>query len=376
MKGLLLTRIRKDYNYQYGILKTAIDWTVIVYFILPVLFFTGLFYRSLWIEPPDWFNWFDWRLAALVIALSVLSSRWRTFLYEADSVFLIKRRNQVELILKKSFIYNLVFSFMETGIVIVLLLPFLINFLSVSWLSVFALWIAAASLRVSGKALFYFSWLRFKGWALQAVVIVIGIVLFIGAFPFVWLSFYVPFAAMLPLIILMAILPVLLKNSLLSANRILDHGLKEREYKTRLIKKMFSMSYEVETPPKAKTRSKPWLFGYSQKIFKNAGPKQALAELFIKHYARDREFTYHIMRFFGASGASGFFVPTGWGYLIIVSFLAFGTVMVLGQMWAQLIDQHAIGGKYKARDAYFKVRRIFNLIVIVPYLIFAVIYFI
>ncbi|KIL47293.1 hypothetical protein KP77_23980 [Jeotgalibacillus alimentarius] len=376
MRGLLLTRIRKDYNYQYGIIKTAIDWTVIVYFIIPLLFFTGLFYRSLWIEPPVWFDWFDWRLAALIIALSVLSSRWRTFLYEADSVFLIKRRDQVELILKKSFIYNLVFSFLETGIIIVLLLPFVINFLSVSWLSVVALWVAAASLRVSGKAAFYFTWLKFKGWELQAGVIAIAIGLIIAAFPVVWLSLYVPLAAMLPLIILMAILPVLLKNSLLSAGRILDHGLKEREYKTRLIKKMFSMSYEVDTPPRAKTRSKPWLFGYSQKIFKNAGPQQALAELFIKHYARDREFTYHIMRFFGAAGASGFFVPSGWGYLIIVSFLAFGTVMVLGQMWAQLIDQHAIGGKYKTKDAYFKVRRIFNVIVMVPYLVFAVVYFV
>lgn len=90
MKQLLRTRIHRDFNYQYGIIKTAIDWTVIVYLILPAIFFSGLFYRSLWTEPPLWFSWFDWRLAALVMAVTMLSSKWRTFLYEADSVFLIK----------------------------------------------------------------------------------------------------------------------------------------------------------------------------------------------------------------------------------------------------------------------------------------------
>ncbi|MDZ5712530.1 ABC transporter permease [Jeotgalibacillus haloalkalitolerans] len=376
MKGLLLTRIRKDYDYQYGVIKTAIDWTVIVYLILPGLFFTGLFYRSLWVEPPVWFNWFDWRLAALAMAITMLSSKWRTFLYEADSVFLIKRKELIESILKESFIYNLVYSLVETGLVVVLVCPFIVNFLNISWYSILAFWISMACVKVFGKSMFYFAWLRFKGWRLRAAVISIGIVIFLSTFLITWLSLYIPLAAALPLVMLIILLPVLLKNSLLSPNRILDHGIKERGYKTRFIKKMFSMSYEVETPPKAKTRSKPWFFRKSGRIFKQPGPQKAMAELFIKHYARNREYTYIILRLMGAAGASAIFVPSAWAYLIIVSFLAFGAVSVSQQMWAQLIDQHAIGVKYKSRDAYFKIKRKTDLITVVPYTVFLLLYFI
>ncbi|MFB1080364.1 ABC transporter permease [Jeotgalibacillus sp. JSM ZJ347] len=376
MSGLLRSRIHKDFNYQYGIIKTAIDWTVIVYLILPVIFFSGLFYRSLWIEPPGWFSWFDWRLAALMMAVTMISSKWRTFLYEADSVFLIKRRAQIESLLKKSFIYNLLFAFLETGVIVVLLLPFLVNFLFADWIQVAAFWVSVTVVKVSGKAMFYFAWLRFKGWRIRGVVISIGIFIIVFTIFVTWLSLSIPFAAALPLIGFIMMLPALLKNSLLSPNRILDHGIKERGYKTRFIKKIFSMSYEVETPPKSKNRSKPWFFRKSGRIFKQPGPQKAMAELFIKHYARNREYTYIILRLAGAAGASAIFVPSGWAYLIIVAFLAFGTISVSQQMWAQLIDQHAIGVKYKTKDAYFKIKRKTNMISVVPYIVFLLLYFI
>lgn len=257
-----------------------------------------------------------------------------------------------------------------------LLLPFLINFLYADWVAILAFWISVTAIKVSGKSMFYFAWLRLKGWRLKGAVISTGIVIILGTFFITWLSLTFPLAAIVPLIAFMLMLPALLKNSLLSPNRILDHGIKERGYKTRMIKKMFTMSYEVETPPKAKHRSKPWFFRKSGRIFKEPGPQKAMAELFIKNYARDREYTYIVLRLIGAAGASAIFVPSGWAYLIIVAFLAFGTISVSQQMWAQLIDQHAIGVKYKSRDAYFKVKRKTDLITVIPYTVFLVLYFI
>ena len=53
-RGLLYNRIRQNWKYQYGIIKTIIDWTIMLYLVVPTAVIGGAVYRSWWFDTPQW----------------------------------------------------------------------------------------------------------------------------------------------------------------------------------------------------------------------------------------------------------------------------------------------------------------------------------
>ena len=61
-RRLLFIRIRQNWNYQYSHIKSILDWTVMVYLIVPAIIIGALVYRSWWLELPSWIGAFLYRL--------------------------------------------------------------------------------------------------------------------------------------------------------------------------------------------------------------------------------------------------------------------------------------------------------------------------
>ena len=51
---LLLLRIVSDWKYQYQVFRTAVDWIVAIYIVIPFSYIFIDFYLSLWREVPGW----------------------------------------------------------------------------------------------------------------------------------------------------------------------------------------------------------------------------------------------------------------------------------------------------------------------------------
>ncbi|WP_226654459.1 ABC transporter permease [Guptibacillus hwajinpoensis] len=92
MTGLqvLRKRVSDDRRYKIRDLRTALDWTVWLYILLPALVIGIAYYRSWWVTAPDWLAGVPEQAA--VFPLFVIATAWsfRIYTEEADQVYLLQ----------------------------------------------------------------------------------------------------------------------------------------------------------------------------------------------------------------------------------------------------------------------------------------------
>lgn len=96
---LFFRRAGSDWKYQYGVWKTAVDWTVALYIVIPAVLIGLNGYALLWKNQYGWMEGlsFSWLLIALY--LFTWSGRIRTFMEEGDQLFLLQRKGWVRRII-------------------------------------------------------------------------------------------------------------------------------------------------------------------------------------------------------------------------------------------------------------------------------------
>ncbi|MEM5599461.1 ABC transporter permease [Niallia circulans] len=55
-RKLFFSRLISNWHYQWKVLRSIADWTVIVYILVPLGVFCGVIYRSWWLEIPVWIH--------------------------------------------------------------------------------------------------------------------------------------------------------------------------------------------------------------------------------------------------------------------------------------------------------------------------------
>lgn len=90
--AILFNRLLQDFRFQYKVVKMVLDWTVLLYIVVPGLVIAGFIYRSWWIDLPAWNEFVCLPFIAVFIYLISWTSRYRTFVKEADEVFLLKHK--------------------------------------------------------------------------------------------------------------------------------------------------------------------------------------------------------------------------------------------------------------------------------------------
>ncbi|OJH61821.1 ABC transporter permease, partial [Bacillus subtilis] len=83
------------YKYQFKVLHAVIDWTVALYIVLPAIAFVVYQYIDLMNGSGLLYEWSEvaeWRWLYAVCVLIMLTGSIRTFLMEADKVFLLQKK--------------------------------------------------------------------------------------------------------------------------------------------------------------------------------------------------------------------------------------------------------------------------------------------
>src|SRR5665648_842969 len=112
---LLLLRIVSDWKYQYQVFRTAVDWIVAIYIVIPFSYIFIDFYLSVWREVPGWL--FSIPLNALIglIVVFIWSGTVRIFLEDADQLFLLQRKEWISRIIKYSLGYSVASNLLATS---------------------------------------------------------------------------------------------------------------------------------------------------------------------------------------------------------------------------------------------------------------------
>lgn len=365
-RKIFVDRLVSEWKFQYGVIRTVADWTIILYLIIPSVAVFSILYRSWWLEMPVWIEHIPLFLLFFLLYLLSWNGNYRTYLQEADKVFLIKK-TKVYLGLKKwANAYSLLFQTVAIGTIILIILPFFINHYYLEWGEIFALFFFFAGLKMFIMMVKYHLKKiekKFKRVILTFFVfIVLSLIIQLiyiffekGTILPVYLSSMVFIAA-----------SIFKRLQTLKQNSWADTELKiEQEERTKYIQLIFSFSYEVEKPV-ISNRSKPLFFRKSKRIFKKRTQVNGYTELFIKVFSRNVSYITSYFQIISITVAGLVIAPPLWLKAII--FLAFliGMYSWLSLIWDKIIVSNTLMKKYGETPAYFSAR---NRTVMVIYVI-------
>ncbi len=280
---LFKRRLFDDWAYQYRILRTAVDWTVAVYLIVPALIFAFIYYSAWWRTPPEWFGYIPASLVAVFLYLFAWSGTVRFFIEEADQLFLVRSEGWMPAIKRRGLLYSLALQSLTTALLAGALLPLLRAEGSSGVLKLAALFLAVYAAKINLGLLRQLAALAWAGWKRVAA----SIVLFAAGFLIYWACVQLILAdtaaGYLAGPLLLAAAVPLARRRLRAAGAFHADVQREREARLKLASLMLRGIVEGKKP---RQRRVPLLLGRSQRVVRGTGASAVLADSLVKSVLR------------------------------------------------------------------------------------------
>ena len=332
---LLHTRIKRFWIDQYRVWKTALDWTVWVYFIVPGLWIGGGTYRELWLDPPEWLLATP-ELAVLVIPiLSLFIGRQRTFLEDADMLFLTQRQPWIRRLIAGGAIYTLAIQLVTTAIVFGVMLLWLMKGLGLSPAAIVAWAVCTVCCKAAvtiQQHLIESRWRGWRRWLLQ-IAAAIAVILAYG-----WVSphgfdrpeFLLAFA-----MLALAAWFLALRYKLGARGDFAFDAQAER--KARLASTDLLLTTVMERKPIIRL-SKPVVFKKSGRLLRGSDAGTMLAEMRMNAWVRKLANVRLWLGFFGAS-TTAVLVSPGWLALTLAGTLPLFAAIWMQKQWREWLEE-------------------------------------
>lgn len=280
---LLRIRIARFWREQFRIWKTAADWTVWLYLLLPGLWIAGGMWLEMLEEPPAWLAALPVNLVLVPLTLAVFTGRLRTFLEDADLLFLLQRGRWIRVLKAGGAVYTFILHIMTTGILFVLLLPWLVlhDAFDAAGLVLLAVHtLACKSLFTAAKRLIAARLRRWRRWNAESLLLVFTLAFYVvpvlaagGNVAVLSGCAAAGFAAWLLAVI----------THVRSCGGYEADLKQELNARTALAGMLLTGVIEEKSAPSLK---QPLLFHRSSRIFRAEDPGAVLAEMRIKSFAR------------------------------------------------------------------------------------------
>lgn len=354
---LFFNRLSKELRFQHRIIHSILDWTVLVYLVIPAVIIFTFTYRSWWIAPPSWSNLLT---IPLLFGVTYFFAWWgniRTFLLDADRVFLIKNRQLFFGLKKLSYMYSLIICAIQIICITVVLLPFLVQRFGLNFLQIFVFSLFFISL----KWLFLYIKRKINSIERRFIKMIISSCIFslFGAvvlgvtilfvYEFVWPIFGLSIVIMI--IGISFYLPSLSKITTFEQDLIID-----QEEQGKWIKFIYLFSFELEKTHVSNAK-KPWLIRKSSHLFKKRTPKNGFIELFVKVFIRDSNYWTSYLQLMGSTTFALLIVPPTWLKIIIYFGFLFIMSIWLNSIWDKITKSHPLFKKYSEHDSFFNAKR-------------------
>ncbi|WP_394232243.1 ABC transporter permease [Niallia oryzisoli] len=362
---ILFNRLVQDYRFQYKVVKMVFDWTVMLYIAVPGLVIAGYMYSSWWIELPAWSAFIHLPVIAVIVYFVSASSSCRSFVKEADGVFLLKHKQKYILLKKWSFFYSLTKNAISIILTVILASPFLTVKHSFSMVEVlcFMLLFISLSFFFIGIKMFFSSY--FQGWKEKLLVVLVFVVFLIGTICVFSNYVYVPNYFIGISFVFMIIAFILTYYRLHTTRYFQQEIMKEDEEKMRYVNIIYGAAPELEKPKIIK-RNRPIVFPQSKKLFKRNLAQNGFYELFIKVVLRNSTYVGGYYKLLGVTALAMISLPPLYlKLLILMGFTVFIWIWT-GHLWDKVILANPIGRKYRNHDAFFIARKKTRLYLTVP----------
>jgi ABC-2 type transport system permease protein len=330
MKNVFCKRLHIEWQEKYKAISSTVDWTVAVYIILPIIIFGGLYYKSWWEEFPEWIHSFPSFVLFFFLYVFVTKGEVRSFLEEGDQLFLIQYSVHMKQLMKRGIVYTFFRILLANLLIVVVLLPFLFNWLQLDLLQIIWLY--------SFFSLFRFAFSFFNRfmlcyqppwWKKQLILILVRSVsaaIFISGC--VWgMQYDLIGVGYIVFLIVMNFL--LIKRKLHSRYHFYAEVQREIDCRMRWTKMILVGGMHVT---KSVSRLQSRIFPMSKKLFRHDTSENRIIESYIKTYFRRSDNRVVYIQLVLASCIGIIFTPI-WIKIVIVAFMLFSLSQLAKGEW-------------------------------------------
>ncbi|MDQ0272235.1 ABC-2 type transport system permease protein [Cytobacillus purgationiresistens] len=354
--SIFLKRLRKNSNYQFRVFRSVADWTVVIYILLPAALIAIFNYYSWWMEAPKWIEGIPFFLIFSLMYAMIWAGNLRTYVEEADKVFLIRQKPLFMNMKKWAYGYTIVHEAVGLLISFLLLLPMLLYHYQLYWLDIILLLLFLLSLKSFILLIKYHLRKiehRWKKLALQSLVFLILGVYSILIFQIWQSNLLIPVIALSCLTFMLSIifsLKALLTHASIEHEIAIHH-----EERTKNIDRIFMMAQEIGKP-RISNRKKPLFWKKSKRIFRNRTPVNGFAELFIKAFIRNHTYWLSYTQIISVCTAAIVIIPPLWIKVLMFFIFLIWLHSWLVNVWDQIYYANLQVKKYVERDDYYIAR--------------------
>lgn len=306
---LLRKRVKDDHHYKLRDIRTAIDWTVWLYIVIPALVISVAYYRSWWLIAPVWLDSVPEQV--VMIPLFMIATSWslRVYMEEADQVYLLQNHRLVNGLKKWGMMYSLLKGLVLTLLGIAAVLPFLLT--GWGWgierVIITGVFVLLVSWNVNVCR--YFIELNIQSvwvkWIPIGLMNVVSIVFLVIVSQVGWKSTWFVFGGVA---FLLLFLIVQLNQRLKLSGTFFHDVMLERGYK-QSITKLLMRQVGVASGRTVFARKKPFLFKGSKRLRKNGSRETRIVDLYVKWLLRSPGKGQYYLQVTGWGTAAIFMLP-------------------------------------------------------------------
>ncbi|MCY8435251.1 ABC transporter permease [Bacillus haynesii] len=354
-RSLFISRLKADCLYQLRILKLVIDWTVALYIVLPGAGI-GVYQYIKWLNGGSFHNGWHAGLIVLAPAVFTLFGSVRTFLMEADQLYLLQKKTLVLDMKRCGYVYCLFVQICKWLFAAAVFTPLFVRQFG-------------AELSACLAVFFYYFCLNFlitvlkrrnlgRQYKLKHRVLNAGLIFF------VWLSacavvlFFSWPIVLLSGLVLTAAAVKTARGTIGNMFLFYEEVEFDNRSKLRLAKFFLSLNLDgsVPKPGKRKAKRPRLFFKKSQNIFKVRTMQNGLKEIFFKVMLRRPDYKRQLMQMIGIFTALMMVGPI-WMKAGALLVFAFAYRSLLSVHFDKVMERVFLLGADKESDAFYEARR-------------------
>lgn len=325
-----------DFKYQRKVISTAVDWVVALYIFLPAIVIGTIIYVDIWRNIESyWLADIPFSIVIALLFFFALYGRFRSFMLEADILFLFDRKQLYQRFRGWSFLFSLLQLTLYTIVLLLLFLPILVQGYALGIKEVVLLFFILLGYRMTVYILKKLARRAFLRWIIPLALLYVFSINLLSYFSFEVLAF-------VSLVVFFAFCIWYLVN-LIPTKRFYFQEVaseeKERSRYAKWILEMASATAEVEKTP-IRLAKRPFFFRKSKRLFRERTPENGLLELLLKGFVRNAVLFTGYLQLIGITLFAIFILPL-WGkwliFIIAILFLQYNSW--LKGLFEKLLDQ-------------------------------------
>lgn len=272
--------------YQWRALRIALDWTVWLYIVVPLLLLGLKFYWGWWVDPLN-VAWLKLSVVVwlLPLLLPILSGTLRTWVEGGDILFLRQRPHWWKPLVRFGLIQYLLRSAIMTAAILLLLAPWLIRGYAFLPVDIIVTGFAVCCLSFLAGLMRNYNNVIYSGWKrllMELNIAIIAIVLY-GVILYS-LEFHISTLFVYGVVVLLISVPFV-RWRILVQHTFEQDAEREGEVKMRLTALLLSQSVEK---PQRRKRTRPILFPKSGYFMSNNSSGRMIGAIAVKSLLRSR----------------------------------------------------------------------------------------